>query len=139
MFGQSISGSGVCHGPKGWGPNPEKSSPEGWGPDFGQPFWLPGKGGPLSFFPLPPQFSFSLSVVFSWNFDVFEGRDAQMCTFGLTGCRVKPRRLCGLAKVGRIRMAKVGLTKVVSARVSPLAPQEADSDTPERHGRAIAN
>ena len=30
-FGQSNSGFGVCHGPKWWGPNPEKSSPEGWG------------------------------------------------------------------------------------------------------------
>ena len=25
---------------------------------------------------------------------VFEGRDSQMCTLGLSGCRVKPRRLC---------------------------------------------
>ena len=31
--------------------------------------------------------------VFSLNFGgVFEGRDPQMCTFGLSGCRVKPRR-----------------------------------------------
>ena len=26
---------------------------------------------------------------------VFEGRDPQLCTFGLSGCRVKPRRLRG--------------------------------------------
>ena len=40
----------------------------------------------LSFFPL--------LGVFSWNFGgVFEGRDPQMCTFGLSGCRVEPRRL----------------------------------------------
>ena len=26
---------------------------------------------------------------------VFEGRDPEMCTFGLSGCRVKPRRLQG--------------------------------------------
>ena len=38
----------------------------------------------------------SLRGVFSWNFGgVFEGRGAQMCTFGLSGCRVKPRRLWG--------------------------------------------
>ena len=31
--------------------------------------------------------------VFSLNFGgVFEGRDPQMCTFGLSGCRVEPRR-----------------------------------------------
>ena len=34
--------------------------------------------------------------VFSWNFGgVFEGWDPLMCTFGLSGCRVKPRRLWG--------------------------------------------
>ena len=34
--------------------------------------------------------------VFSWNFGgVFEGREAQMCTFGPSGCRVKPRRARG--------------------------------------------
>ena len=49
-----------------------------------------------SFFSLlPPQFSFfflSLGVL-SWNFvGVFEGRNPEMCTFGLSGCRVKPRR-----------------------------------------------
>ena len=49
-----------------------------------------------SFFPLPPHFSFLPSLgVFSWNFGVFEGRDPQMCTFGLSDCRVKPRRLWG--------------------------------------------
>ena len=30
--------------------------------------------------------------VFSLNFGVFEDRDPQMCTFGLSGCRVEPRR-----------------------------------------------
>ena len=42
---------------------------------------------------LPPPFrSFSLSLgVFSLNFGCFfEGRDPKMCTFGLSGCRVKP-------------------------------------------------
>ena len=37
-------------------------------------------------------FCFSLGV-FSWNFGgVFEGPSPKMCTFGLSGCRVKPRR-----------------------------------------------
>ena len=51
-----------------------------------------------SFSPLSPQNSLfsSLSgcllVEFWW---CFEDRDPQMCTFGLSGCRVKPRRLRG--------------------------------------------
>ena len=55
-----------------------------------------------SLFPSPaPIFAlFSLSLgLFSLNFGgVFEGRDPQMCTFALSGCRVKPRR--PLAKMG---------------------------------------
>ena len=50
-----------------------------------------------SFFPLPPPFSsFCLSLwgSVSLNFGgVFEGRDPEMCTLGLQGCRVEPRRL----------------------------------------------
>ena len=39
---------------------------------------------------------FPLLGVFSWNFGgVFEDRGPQMSTFGLSGCRVKPRRLWG--------------------------------------------
>ena len=48
-----------------------------------------------SFFSLPPEISFFLLSlgVFSLNFGgVFEDRGAQMCTFGLSGCRVEPRR-----------------------------------------------
>ena len=48
------------------------------------------------FFPSPATvfILFSLSCwSFSLNFGgVFEDRDPQMCTFGLSGCRVKPRR-----------------------------------------------
>ena len=47
------------------------------------------------FLPFPATVSFFLLSleVFSWNFGgVFEDRDPQMCTFGLSGCRVKPRR-----------------------------------------------
>ena len=50
------------------------------------------------FFPLPPPYSlfFASLGVFSWNFGgVFEGRDPQMCTFGLLGCRVKPPAALG--------------------------------------------
>ena len=59
----------------------------------------PSPGPPkmsLFFFPSPAAnfvLFFSLWVFFSLNFGgVFEGRDPQMCTFGLSGCRVKPRR-----------------------------------------------
>ena len=49
----------------------------------------------FALFSLSPAFLPSLEV-FSWNFGgVFERRDPQMCTFGLSGCRVKPRRLRG--------------------------------------------
>ena len=61
----------------------------------------PSAGPPkisLFFFPLPPPFrSLCVSLgVFSLNFGGFcEDRDPQMCTFGLSGCGVKPRRLRG--------------------------------------------
>ena len=51
------------------------------------------------FYPRPPLFSFFLPLlgVVSWNFGgVIEGRDPQMCMFGLSGCRVKPRWLLEL-------------------------------------------
>ena len=65
------------------------------------PCWLsppPDSAGPPQishyFFPFPPPI-FALGV-FSLNFGgVFEGQDPQMCTFGLSGCRVKPRRVSG--------------------------------------------
>ena len=65
------------------------------GLDFPGP---PSAGPPkisLFFFPFPPPFrSFCVSlglflVEFWW---CFEGRNLEMCTFGLLGCRVKPRR-----------------------------------------------
>ncbi len=51
------------------------------------------------FLPFPATVSLFLCLslgVFSWNFGVvffLKRRDPQMCTFGLTSCRVKPRRL----------------------------------------------
>ena len=40
--------------------------------------------------------SFSLSLcVFSLNFGFCDDRDPQMCTYGLSGCGVEPRRLRG--------------------------------------------
>ena len=67
----------------------------------GPPFWtaLPldrPSPGPPSFFTLSRRKIRSFLPflgVFSLNFGgVFEGRDPHMCTFGLSGCRVKPRR-----------------------------------------------
>ena len=81
-------------GPRGGSPKagvPKGGGPEGWGgPKGGCPedFAL--------FFPSPATI-FILSS--SWGSfrgifgGVIEGRDPQMCTFGLTGCRVKPRWL----------------------------------------------
>ena len=60
-----------------------------------EPKWLPAKF--RSFFFPPPATIFillSLSWVLPLHFvGVFEGRNPEMCTFGLSGCRVKPRRL----------------------------------------------
>ena len=74
--------------PEGWGPKPRKSGPPKGGALKG--------GGPegweaqnfVLFFPRPPLFSFFLPLlgVVSWNFGgVIEGRDPQMCTFGVLG------------------------------------------------------
>ena len=70
------------------------------GLDFpGPPSAGPPSAGPpkisLFFFPFPPPFrSFCVSLgVFSLNFGgVFEGRHPEMCTFGLSGFGVNPRR-----------------------------------------------
>ena len=78
---------------------PSAGPPSAGPPCAGPPSAGPPSAGPpkisLFFFRLPPQFSilFSLSCwSFSLNFGgVFEDRDPQMCTFGLSGCRVKPR------------------------------------------------
>ena len=74
-------------------------------PDAGLPPDRPPRPPPpdrpkfrVFFFPSPaPIFVLSLSLgVFSLNFGgVFEGRGPQTCTFRLSGCRVKPRRLWG--------------------------------------------
>ena len=63
--------------PEGWGP-PRRvgGGPEGWGP----------RNLALFFFPRPPLFSFFLPLLGSWNFGgVIEGRDPQMCAFGVLG------------------------------------------------------
>ena len=77
--------------------------------DFGaSPPDPPSTGPPKSslfFFSLPPKISFFLLslggvlVEFWW---CSEDQDPQMCTFGLSGCRVKPPK-SGLAKFGRDR------------------------------------
>ena len=43
----------------------------------------------------PPLDPPKISLVLSLNFGVFEGWDPEMCTFGLSGCRVFPQRLRG--------------------------------------------
>ena len=74
-------------GPHG---HPRSGGPKGGGPKGGGPTFR-------AFFSLSRHnfLSFLLSLgVFSWNFGgVFERRDPQMCTFGLSDCRVKTRRL----------------------------------------------
>ena len=74
---------------------PSGESPSTGQPSTGQPSAGPPKISLFFFSLLPPQFSFFfLSLgVFSWNFlGVFEDRNPEMCTFGLSGCRVKPWR-----------------------------------------------
>ena len=71
---------------RGGGPNPEKVGPEGLGPE--------GWGAQnFALFLLSPTGNFILSslsggflVEFWW---CLKRRDAQMCTFGLSGCRVR--------------------------------------------------
>ena len=79
-FGQSISGSGVCHGPKGGAQTQKNRAPKG--SRVGSPKFR-------AFFSVSHhQFrSFSLSLsVFSWFFGgVCEDRGRQMCTFGVLG------------------------------------------------------
>ena len=69
-------------GPVRWAPTRKGGAPKGGRPEISR-----------FFFPLPPQFSFfSLcgpSVEFWW---CLKRRCPEMCTFGLSGCRVKPRR-----------------------------------------------
>ena len=79
-------------------------------PFAGPPSAGPPSTGPPSkislFFPSPVLF-LSFSGVFLVDFGgVFEGRDPQMCTFGLSGCRVKPRRLQNENGGGRGKKAR---------------------------------
>ena len=69
-------------GPPSPGPPPDSPPPDR--PKF-RAFFSISRHNVLSFFPL--------LGVFTWNFGgVFEGRGPQMCTFGLSGCRVKHQR-----------------------------------------------
>ena len=65
-------------------------------PSARPPFPWTAQNFALCFHSLRRKFSFFLLLsggVFSWNFGgVFEGRRVQMCTFGLSGCCVEPRR-----------------------------------------------
>ena len=88
IFCQSIFGSGVRHGPKGWGPNPEKSGPQGW-----EVQKVGGNPKFRVFSVSRHQFRFFVShCVSSRGFFGGVWKRLQMCTFGLSGCRVKPRQ-----------------------------------------------
>ena len=82
----SLSSFCISDGPFRW-------TPSGEPPSAGQPSAGPPKIS-LFFFPPPATFFILLSLgVLSLNFGgVFEGRNPGMCTFGLSGCRVKRRR-----------------------------------------------
>ena len=73
---------GAPTGPEGWGP--ERWGPKGGAQRGGRPKMWGAQN--FAFFPSRHHFRpFCLSLgVFSWNFCVFEGRDPQMCTFGLS-------------------------------------------------------
>ena len=77
---------------------PSRDRPSRDRPSRDRPSREPPKNSLFFFFLLRRKIrSFLPSLgVFSWNFGgVFEGRDPQMCTFGLSGCCVKPQRLWG--------------------------------------------
>ena len=91
-------GEGTLRGP------PFKAPPFGAPPFGAPPFGAPSQTSlprtslrkiSLFFSPSPATIFilfFPLWVSFRGILVVFEGRDPQMCTFGLSGCRVKPRR-----------------------------------------------
>ena len=66
---------------------PKGGDPEGWGPEG----WEEATN--FAFFPLPPQLSFSLPSLkgLLGTLVVLKRRDPQMCTFGISGCRVNSR------------------------------------------------
>ena len=82
-----LAEGGPAEGPRRVGA-PKGGGPEGWG---ARRVGGPKGGGPeisRFFFPRPPLCSFFLPLlgVVSWNFGgVIEGRDPQMCTFGVLG------------------------------------------------------
>ena len=83
---------------KGGGPNLEKVGPKGVGARRVEPRRVGGPKISRFFFLSPagnfilPSLAGCLLVEFWWFFEI---RDNQMCTFGLSGCHVKPRRLWG--------------------------------------------
>ena len=129
-------------------------SPPPCGPPCAQPRHAgPPCAGPpkisLFFFLLSPALIFALFVSpwvsYRWILGgVFEGRDPQMCTFGLSDCRVKPLRLwfrrspspqvqgvglCGFGLVGFRKLGKnsktLNLAKVSSSPQSAKVGQRA--------------
>ena len=95
---EKTSENGSCPAEEGSrGGSPKAGVPKSGVPKGGEPnCWAPKGGGPEGWepkiscfsFPRPPLFSFFLPLlgVVSWNFGgVIQGRDAQMCTFGVLG------------------------------------------------------
>ena len=95
-------------------------------PRPGPPSAGPPSAGPPRisrfFSPLPPPifalFSLSLGVFSLFFGGVFEGRDPGLCTFGLSGCRVKPRRPLG-AKFWAPRLRAPTLGALTFSRSGP--------------------
>ena len=86
------------------------------------------------FFPSPSVFS-SLSGVFSWNFGgvCLKRQGAQMCTFGFSGCGVKPRRFWGGPGEGRSGGTEHDQTRTLKptpTRETPLHETVKQAPTP---------
>ena len=109
-----------------WTPTPPCPNPEP-GERGGRAFEAHPSGPHPSAPSLPtpsPQFSFflpslgSLLVVFWW---CLKRKDPQMCTFGLSGCRVKPRQLWG--RRGFTRQAESPNVHISRPRASKTPPK----------------
>ena len=93
----------------------------------------------LFFFPFPPPFrSFCVSLgVFSLNFGVvFEFRNPKMCTFGLSGCRVKPRRPHQTGPPGLAHDSPRTPNVHISGPLRFKTPPKFHEKTPKRHRKS---
>ena len=112
-------------GPASAGPPPPLDPPSAGPPKFS-----------LFFFPFPPPFrSFCVSLgVFSWNFGgVLKRKCPEMCTFGLSGCRVKPRRPHQTGRRGSHTTARELQTCTFQGTCASKHHQNSTRRPPERH------